>query len=814
MHQPVSRVHALTMRLANWNWLLIGAVALGAILRAWGIDFGLPYTIAPDEPWHLSIALRIFQTGDLNPHWLNYPSLMFYLNALAYFPFYWIGNLMGALAAPADIPFPEIIAVGVGKSLLPAQFILGRGVSALFGVGALALVYQIAREASASRLAASVAALLLAVSPVNVQYSQLIRPDAFVVFFVLLSVLYARRILDAPRARNYAVAAIAVGLAVSSKYSVPLVVMPLIAAHFLHFGWRGFRRAEIYFAGIVSALAFVLTTPFALLEFSQFLRDAGFEITKQVGGGHAGSEGDAVAWYFSFLWSGEGAVFGLALLEAARQIWTRSKSGIVLLVFPVTYFIFISALTVRNDRTILPVTPFVYLFAALFVARADAWLAERFAARGRLVPLARAAAILVLTLLPLRDTIRANLALTRADNRDAARAWINANVPAGARLALEAYAPYVERSRYMVQGLDGMIDHPPKWYEQNGFEYLVFSYGAYGRFYENAARYPDQVQQYDEFFKRYPRVAEFTADGFPIRIHKVGTPELPTQRVAARFGLYGGWVELIGYDLRAPTWHAGETQRIGFHWRALAARREPLTLTARLLDRDGREVALARAPLFGDAYATGPWPESIARAGFDLRVPANAPSGSYRVQLEVDGDGVGRVPVLSYANQPVSDKIILGPFKIAGAPPTRQELAQARALNARFANLISLIGYTTDVNAAHAGGVMTVTLYWRADLKMEENYTVFVHFIDASGAMRAQVDAQPRGGSYPTSLWDRDEIVRDDYLLTLPANLAPGEYRVSLGWYQSPSLARLSVLDATGRLLDDHLILPDAVRVR
>jgi hypothetical protein len=79
---------------------------------------------------------------------------------------------------------------------------------------------------------------------------------------------------------------------------------------------------------------------------------------------------------------------------------------------------------------------------------------------------------------------------------------------------------------------------------------------------------------------------------------------------------------------------------------------------------------------------------------------------------------------------------------------------------------------------------------------------------------RAQVDTQPRGGNYPTSIWDVGEVVRDEYILQLPADLARGDYRVSLGLYQYPSLARLPMSDAAGRLLDDHLILDDVVSVK
>jgi hypothetical protein len=107
-----------------------------------------------------------------------------------------------------------------------------------------------------------------------------------------------------------------------------------------------------------------------------------------------------------------------------------------------------------------------------------------------------------------------------------------------------------------------------------------------------------------------------------------------------------------------------------------------------------------------------------------------------------------------------------------------------------------------------------VTLYWKSIAKTDKDYTVFVHLIDSSGRVRAQVDAQPRGGTYPTSIWDAGEVIRDDYTLPLPRDLAPGEYTIEVGAYEYPSLTRLTVSDADGNRLGDHLILDSTVNVQ
>jgi dolichyl-phosphate-mannose--protein O-mannosyl transferase len=142
-----------------------------AALRFWGINFGLPYTYAPDETWHLSVALGILKTGDLNPYWLGYPHLAFYLNAILLFFHYIGGRLLGAFTSTADLPYPDVLTVGVGRLDMPAEFLLARGLTALFGSASILLVYLIGRRLHPSSFVGLAGALFFAISPANVYNS-------------------------------------------------------------------------------------------------------------------------------------------------------------------------------------------------------------------------------------------------------------------------------------------------------------------------------------------------------------------------------------------------------------------------------------------------------------------------------------------------------------------------------------------------------------------------------------------------------------------------------------------------------------------
>ncbi|MDE3091180.1 MAG: glycosyltransferase family 39 protein, partial [Chloroflexota bacterium] len=479
---------------AKLNLALVVVLSLGLLLRVWGINFGLPYTTAPDDPTHFKIALGIFQTGDLNPHWLNYPSLMFYLNALALVPYYLVGKVAGVFASPSDVPAPEVVTMGVGLLSVPSEFLYSRLLTAAFGIASIGLTYLVARQMRLPRWGAVLAALLLAVSPAAVYNSHLIRPDTFATFFGLLSVFWALKILDDPKPWNYVWSGIGAGLAVSSKYNMPLIVLPMITAHFLRYGFEGFRRKTLYLGIIVSMFACLATTPYMVLDFPLFRRGFGFEVTAQAEG-HAGAEGNAFPWYLSFLWSTESGLVVAALIQAVRLVWTRSKSGIVLLAFPGIYFIFINLFVVRNDRTILPMLPYLHVLAAMF----GVGLYDRLTQSRRALALPGAlATCLVLFYFPLQTSVASDIRLTQPDGRDTARAWIQSNLPSGTRLAQEAYTPYVDTRRYVVQGVYGIVDHSPDWYVQNGFEYLILSQGTYGRFFAEPDRYGEWIAKYNQ----------------------------------------------------------------------------------------------------------------------------------------------------------------------------------------------------------------------------------------------------------------------------------------------------------------------------
>ena len=105
---------------------------------------------------------------------------------------------------------------------------------------------------------------------------------------------------------------------------------------------------------------------------------------------------------------------------------------------------------------------------------------------------------------------------------------------------------------------------------------------------------------------------------------------------------------------------------------------------------------------------------------------------------------------------------------------------------------MELRGYAAE----RSGDTLTVTLFWRASAAMAKNYTVFVHLLNADGAVVAQHDGQPTWQlPVPTGTWQPGETLRDSHPIALPADLPPGEYRLRVGVYFLPTMERLPVLE-------------------
>lgn len=178
-----------------------------------------------------------------------------------------------------------------------------------------------------------------------------------------------------------------------------------------------------------------------------------------------------------------------------------------------------------------------------------------------------------------------------------------------------------------------------------------------------------------------------------------------------------------------------------------------------------------------------------------LVLPPVNRAATYGIVTREDARTLARLQAL-YADVRVLETI----YDFTGAPYATlvyiegtPRLAPQKIVNARIGEAIELIGY----DVTHAGESIGLSVYWRARAAIYEDYTVFVHLVGAlnpqtQSPLWAQDDTQPARGSYPTSRWQRSEIIVDEYRLRV-AGLPRGEYRIEIGIYNLHTGARLQV---------------------
>ncbi len=149
------------------------------------------------------------------------------------------------------------------------------------------------------------------------------------------------------------------------------------------------------------------------------------------------------------------------------------------------------------------------------------------------------------------------------------------------------------------------------------------------------------------------------------------------------------------------------------------------------------------------------------------------------------------------------DTVTFGAIDVEPWPLERDLPGGMTPSGAEFGPAIQLAGY--EIGAA-AEGALPIRLIWQASASPAASYLVFVHLLDEAGNIISQTDRVPVDGLRPTSGWRPGEVLSDNYLLPLPAELEPGNYNIHVGLYNPDDGQRLPVTAAG--VLQEHNQLP------
>lgn len=403
------------------RYALVAILAVAAILRLWGLTWGLPtathyFSYHPDESTVLQVAMfnmNVF-TGKLLPHFYDYGSLQIYLVNFA--------NSAAFLFGAVDI-VPKDFATWYPQ--WARMYLIGRSLTVAMGIGTVWATYALGRTLWGQR-AGLMAAMLLAVMPLHAQHSHWLTVDVPATFWVTLSLLWTAKLAQEPallrqRLRCAIFAGIFCGLAAATKYNMALVIIPLIAFCIVRQASAASATKLAAVACITAVAAFLIACPGAILESHQFIADFHKEAV------HVSNFNDP-----TFKDTGSGFLFlitnnldsglgmpllAVALIAVAYGLYRRRPADGLLAFFALPYYILISLAAVRYARYVIPLLPILALWTGRLIADLSR---VKSPPRRRAV----AAAGVVLLAWTLADAVLLVRPMAQIDPRDQALAWL------------------------------------------------------------------------------------------------------------------------------------------------------------------------------------------------------------------------------------------------------------------------------------------------------------------------------------------------------------------------------------------------------
>jgi hypothetical protein len=251
--------------------------------------------------------------------------------------------------------------------------------------------------------------------------------------------------------------------------------------------------------------------------------------------------------------------------------------------------------------------------------------------------------------------------------------------------------------------------------------------------------------------------------------------------------VYGEQIRLAAVQLEPPQPKPGDSLTVTLYWQLGRELVNSINLTVQL--SDSRAISLGRddRPLFRpgiDTWSPG-WVTST-RHTFVLPPELDSPLAG-RVEVTLNNEAEVALRPTTLAGDPLD--AVAHRFTIA--PERWTTVGDTEPLGTRWENGIELWAYKLPGTSPQPGGSPRVTLLWRTDRPISDDLVAFVHLVDEAGQLRAQSDAIPRAGAYPTQWWQPGQVIEDGHAIALPADLPPGAYQLLVGLYRSADGGRI-----------------------
>jgi 4-amino-4-deoxy-L-arabinose transferase-like glycosyltransferase len=446
-------------------------------------------------------AAKILWTGEWNLGRFNYPPAYAYVQAVGYGIYFLYGVM-------------QDLWVHLPPFVLPNYYQVGRVLTALFGTLTILVIYLAGRELWGRRTGL-LAAALLGGNYLHIIHSHYATFDVMVGFWASLTLLFSVLLGKRQQARWYLLAGLCAGLAGATKYNGAVAIVLPIVAHLLATQWGkwGWLSSHLFLAVGAFLVGFFGGNPFALGNLPEFLGGLA-TVLHHYGTEQPGFEGTANwRWYPGiFLTSADAPAVVVGAIGLLGMLFREWKTGVLLLCFPVIYYLMVSRFVVRFERNMVPLLPFLAVGAGWLIDVGASFLARRFKRTRLWAGLIAAFGVILLIGLPVTASIIFDRALSQTDHREVAGRWVEQNVEPGSKIGIEHYSIPFNHDEYQVRDVLRASDHDLAWYQQESFDYLIVSDGVWEVLREQPEVYADKLDALEEIARSAELVREFVPD--------------------------------------------------------------------------------------------------------------------------------------------------------------------------------------------------------------------------------------------------------------------------------------------------------------
>ncbi len=249
---------------------------------------------------------------------------------------------------------------------------------------------------------------------------------------------------------------------------------------------------------------------------------------------------------------------------------------------------------------------------------------------------------------------------------------------------------------------------------------------------------------------------------------------------------FGSDIRLTGYRGWNLTPTAGQVTQLQFLWRADRTPSRRYKVFLQLLDTRDQVIAQRDSEPVGDSRPTDSWEAGeVILDNHGLLIPPGTPPGVYRRIIGIyDRDTGARLRLPDG-----SDHLALPPVMVtrAAAPPPLAALDMQFTQRFDFGG-VTLLGHDRykrgfghlPGSPLKPGDLLHLTFYWQANVPPRADWWFELTLNDNSGKTVARLEGPLVSDTYPTTRWQRGEIVRGEHDLPLPPELPPDSYRLSL----------------------------------